>query len=792
MASDAPQIHTQAWWARIALGLAVLLLGGVALLALFVPVEVARVVLAAVLAATGLLQVLQTYTGSDRRRENAGYFGAGMSLLAGAMLFAMPKLIFAALAIMLGLSWLSDGIVRMGTALRERGQPDWIWNLLDGLINALLGLCIAIQWPFSGAWSLGLFIALRNLSTGWAMILNRRPVAEEALAESDNSHPDGRLGLPEHEEIGRLRSLLAAEQAIRLRTDRYWAWMFVLTFFAIHVGRMDAEWNFVGLLSPAVAVVGDVMFSLLLAYGLIAPLRSLWRFLSRPVERRLWGRYLQDVDAGEPASLAFRGSRWWLTGRMRYALHARNARGSPTAALGWGLQVGLPLTAILIAINPIWGISWYFNTENWVAGAWEMWAEQRTDDWRMEMVKATRALTPDVSDADFFRVEPPGVEGATDFSFIVIGDTGEGDPSQHILRDQLLLVGAQPDVKFLVVSSDVIYPAGAMRDYEPKFYLPFKGFHKPIYAVPGNHDWYDALESFVANFYEPRAARAALRARRAADHGLTTTTEARIEAMIAEAAYLRAAYGIQAGQQQAPYFEVQARDFALIVVDTGILRQIDPDQERWLRAALERAAGKFKMVILGHPLFAAGHYQGAHDAVFDKLHQLMLDYQVNIVMGGDTHDFEYYRETYEQAGRSRRLHHFVNGGGGAYLSIGTALDWPDRPAVPACAHYPRADQLTAKLDRETPAWKQPIWWWIKYVNAWPSSAESVASVFDYNRAPFYQSFMEIRVEGSKNQVRLLLYGCNGRLRWRDLHHQGQIIPDGQSEDDFVEFVVPMS
>ena len=65
-------------------------------------------------------------------------------------------------------------------------------------------------------------------------------------------------------------------------------------------------------------------------------------------------------------------------------------------------------------------------------------------------------------------------------------------------------VGQKPEVKFLVVSSDVIYPSGAMKDYEPKFYLPFKGFHKPIYAVPGNHDWYDALESFTANFLEPR------------------------------------------------------------------------------------------------------------------------------------------------------------------------------------------------------------------------------------------------------------------------------------------------
>ena len=63
-----------------------------------------------------------------------------------------------------------------------------------------------------------------------------------------------------------------------------------------------------------------------------------------------------------------------------------------------------------------------------------------------------------------------------------------------MLRDQLLSVASRPDVRFVVVSSDVVYPTGAMKDYEAKFWLPFKGVTMPVYAIPGNHDWYDALE----------------------------------------------------------------------------------------------------------------------------------------------------------------------------------------------------------------------------------------------------------------------------------------------------------
>ncbi len=123
-------------------------------------------------------------------------------------------------------------------------------------------------------------------------------------------------------------------------------------------------------------------------------------------------------------------------------------------------------------------------------------------------------------------MSPPGWDGAGDFSFLVIGDPGEGDASQHVLRDQVLAAAARDEVRFIVISSDVIYPTGAMKDYEDGFWLPMKGTHKPVYAIPGNHDWYDALEAFAATFFEPDAARTAMRARIAADNGVTTTTDA--------------------------------------------------------------------------------------------------------------------------------------------------------------------------------------------------------------------------------------------------------------------------
>ena len=159
-------------------------------------------------------------------------------------------------------------------------------------------------------------------------------------------------------------------------------------------------------------------------------------------------------------------------------------------------------------------------------------------------------------------------------------------------------------------------------------------------------------------------------------------------------------------------------------------------------------------------------------------------------MAGDTHDFEYYRESMTGDAGERTIHHFVNGGGGAYLSIGTALDFPEVPP-PGTGRSIREPIACEPKWLEMPVWKQPFWYWITWLKAWPFSVEAFSGIFDFNRAPFFQSFMEIRVERSRKRVIFKLNGAQGPLQWRDLQIGGAIVPSGAAQDDPVEFVVPM-
>jgi len=763
-------------------GVILFLLGAVAVVApLFSPVWGMAIVGVAIFL-SGVVELVDAWVSGGRGL----HFSTGaFSVLAGALISFQNAFVFSGLVMLVSAVLLADGAVNVTRAVRGTSTGSRLWDFLNGTANVLLAIVVWWLRDSLGPLGFGLLLGFRMAASGWQAMFEPAALNADEFARIEDEHPNRALGLGPHPVIGFIHREAIAASASRAPTEFYWSVVFVAVFFAIHVGRLDAEWTLLGMLTPAVATIGDVMASLVLSIVVIYPLDLAVQRVTRPVERLAWRRMLHDTSPDTAQPWSERGLRWWAETRLRRNVSRDRENNTLPGAVRQAIRAGLPLTAVLIAVNPIWGFSWYFNSENWAAAVWQKIAESRTDAWRDAMIGATldRSGTTDPAAPGLFTVTPPGLAADGDFSFIVIGDPGEGDPSQHALRDRLLLTAGQEAVKFVVISSDVVYPTGAMKDYEANFYLPLKGISKPVYAIPGNHDWFNALDGFAANLMDPESARAALAARVDADLSLSSTTSERIDGLIREAARLRSLYGVSAGHQQAPFFELHNGAFSLIAVDTGALRRVDERQMAWLRAALGRSRGHFTMVIAGHPFYAAGQYAGDADPTFLAMHVLLREHGAHVVMAGDTHDFEYYREPGDAGAR-----HFVNGGGGAYLSIGTALDWPEEPALRDFAFYPRTDAVTAKLSQETPWWKWPAWWWVRRFGAWPFSVEALSAVFDFNRAPFYQSFMEVRVERSAQRVTLALHGVDGPLRWRDIQVGGAARPAGQTDDDPVEFV----
>lgn len=777
--------------ARSPLGVALLAAGFAALLLPLAAGQWSLQLLALPLIVAGLADV-RTFLAAPRAQAAAGATGAAVLTAASTLIFS-PALLASGIAVLL-IAWLVvDGVIKITTPLRSASGSNagdaasGQIVVINGITNLLLAFACWLTWRVVNVEvAAGLAAGGYAIASGWRMLLSPKGAVESrSKAVEAGVHPDTKLGLPAHrlfEDIAGRRTLTGP--VVR---DNELQWFAITAFvlLAIHFARMQSRDTWLGMISPIVATAGDLIMTGILAVLVVLPLRLSWRRLSRPLERWAWGLRMSGQDThmqAVPRALV----RTWTDRRYDFSQALVDARTSVRSAATLALRLGLPLTILFVAVNPIWGFSWYFNTESWASGVYQKITELRVDTWRarmMEAVSAQQGSTP----RDRFAVAPGGVQSG-DFSFIVIGDTGEGDPSQFSLIARYMDLARQDAVKFLVISSDVIYPAGAMSNYERNFYLPFNRFPKPIYAIPGNHDWFDALEGFNANFLTPDAARAALAARVAADLHVSSTNTAKIEDLVSRAQKLRSAYGVDNGTQRAPFFEIQTPDFALLAIDTGIQRTIDDQQRAWLTGALERARGKFIMAVLGHPRFAGGHDTSVGDAKFSALYAQLEAAGVQVFMAGDTHDFEYYGPQAAPGGRS--AHHFVNGGGGAYLSMGGALAWPASPARASWAFYPRGDAIRAKLDAETPLWKQPFWRWVRGFGAWPLSVETLSGLFDFNSAPFFQSLVEVRVERSRQRIVLALHGANGPIRWREM--QTASSPRGSAKDDDpVEFIVAM-
>jgi uncharacterized membrane protein HdeD (DUF308 family) len=76
------------------------------------------------------------------------------------------------------------GVSRIIMAIQIRGAVDgWYWSLLSGLVSILLGGMIIAQWPASGLWVIGLFVAIELLFNGWSTIFVALAARKAARAE---------------------------------------------------------------------------------------------------------------------------------------------------------------------------------------------------------------------------------------------------------------------------------------------------------------------------------------------------------------------------------------------------------------------------------------------------------------------------------------------------------------------------------------------------------------------------------------------------------------------------------
>src|SRR5262249_12336156 len=295
----------------------------------------------------------------------SAYLPCLLALLAGNLLLLSSALVVSGLLILLVGILLIDGFGKI-LAVWRKPQAPRVPTIVNGLVD--FG-CAALLWHLSrmiGAErAIGIVIGASIAAAGGRMLRALPESATPAAAAGAlRTHPDHELGLPPNETFARLRAEAdAASQTVRA-TDLMWMTTLAVVFLAIHAGRMPISDSLLGISSPFVATAGGVLITGVLATLLLLPARLLWRRLTRPVERVAWSLRLGAKAGTAPMN---RAADWligrWLESRFGFAMRLREGRTSLATALILVLRLGLPVTAFFVAFNPIWGFTWYFNTE---------------------------------------------------------------------------------------------------------------------------------------------------------------------------------------------------------------------------------------------------------------------------------------------------------------------------------------------------------------------------------------------------------------------------------------------
>ena len=172
------------WGWLLALGILLIVLGTLGLWMSFAMTLATVMLFGALLVVGGVFQLLNAFQLKGWKSVLWHVLIALLYIAAGIVIFTDP--VFASLGLTMALAWIliAVGLLRILMAFQLRPVSGWVWPLVSGLISILLGAMILAQWPTSGFWVIGLFVAIEMIVNGWSSVFVALAAREAAKAES--------------------------------------------------------------------------------------------------------------------------------------------------------------------------------------------------------------------------------------------------------------------------------------------------------------------------------------------------------------------------------------------------------------------------------------------------------------------------------------------------------------------------------------------------------------------------------------------------------------------------------
>jgi uncharacterized membrane protein HdeD (DUF308 family) len=165
-----PTELTSKWGWFVALGVALLILGGIAFGNLVLATVVSVYYVGMMMLVAGVIEIIHAFGVKTWGRFFFWLLSGLLYAAAGVITFINPILAAGILTFLLAAALLGSGLFRVWMGFKSKPASGWGWIVAGGVITALLGLIIAIQWPVNSLFILGLFLAIDLIFQGWTYI----------------------------------------------------------------------------------------------------------------------------------------------------------------------------------------------------------------------------------------------------------------------------------------------------------------------------------------------------------------------------------------------------------------------------------------------------------------------------------------------------------------------------------------------------------------------------------------------------------------------------------------------
>jgi uncharacterized membrane protein HdeD (DUF308 family) len=157
------------WLWFVLLGVALIVVGVLALGSLVVASLATAVAIGALLLVGGVVEIVGAFWSRGWSGVLLHLLSGLLSLVVGVLFLRAPVDAVLALTLLLACLLTVGGIFKIVAALSYRFEG-WGWPLLSGIIDLVLGVLIWLEWPASGVWVIGLFVGISLVFRGFNWI----------------------------------------------------------------------------------------------------------------------------------------------------------------------------------------------------------------------------------------------------------------------------------------------------------------------------------------------------------------------------------------------------------------------------------------------------------------------------------------------------------------------------------------------------------------------------------------------------------------------------------------------